>query len=75
MFVGSSNGMTSLSTTFIVPCGAGLESIERYSELRVASVTCGPGPCRPTGCPQNGQSRFDMSCTTALPFLSQDHLA
>ena len=30
----------------------------------VSSVTCGPGPC--TGCPQNGQSRFGTSCTTAL---------
>ena len=28
-----------------------------------------------TGCPQNGQSRFGTSCTTALPFSSQDHLA
>ena len=27
------------------------------------------------GCPQNGQRRFDTSCTTALQFSSQDHLA
>ena len=24
----------------------------------VASVTCGPGPC--TGCPQNGQSTYEL---------------
>ena len=30
----------------------------------------GSGPC--TGCPQNGQSRFGTSCTTALQFSSQD---
>ena len=32
-----------------------------------------PGPC--TGCPQNGQSRFGTSSTTAMQFSSQDHLA
>ena len=32
-----------------------------------------PGPC--TGSPENGQSRFGTSCTTALQFSSQDHLA
>ena len=53
--------------------GAGLEFIEILPGLRVASVRCGPGPC--TDCPQNTQSRFGMSCSAALRFSSQDHLA
>ena len=56
---------------FFIVLGHGRQGQSRVH--RVASVTCGPGPC--TGCPQNGQSRFGTSCTTALQFSSQDHLA
>ena len=47
--------------------------IRSIENANVASVACGPGPC--TVCPQNGQSKFGTSCTTALQFSSQDHLA
>ena len=42
-------------------------------EIACGISDVGPGPC--TGCPQNGQSRFGTSCTTALQFSSQDHPA